>query len=100
MCSWMMLPIRDEARIANSRTDSSINIWLYLSIEFLIGAVISGFSTILHVVKSLLPKPPRDLTGDVVLVRTLIFIPISYALNILLQIFPIILKYNIYLYKI
>lgn len=67
----MMLSIRDEAIIANSRTDSSTNIWFYLSVEFLIGAVISGFLSILNVVKLLLPKPPRDLTGDVVLVRTL-----------------------------
>ncbi|XP_050455938.1 estradiol 17-beta-dehydrogenase 11-like isoform X4 [Cataglyphis hispanica] len=64
----MMLSIRDEAIIVNSRTDSSINIWFYLSIEFLIGAVISGFLSILNVVKLLLPKPPRDLTGDVVLI--------------------------------
>ncbi|KAM0731506.1 Estradiol 17-beta-dehydrogenase 11 [Formica fusca] len=64
----MMLSIRDEAITANSRTGSSINIWLYLSMEFLIGAVISGFLSILNAVKSLLPKPPRDLTGDVVLV--------------------------------
>ncbi|XP_070169859.1 retinol dehydrogenase 10-A isoform X3 [Polyergus mexicanus] len=68
MAGWMMLSIRDEAITANSRTDSSINIWLYFSIEFLIGAVISGFLSILSAVKSLLPKPPRDLTGDVVLV--------------------------------
>lgn len=67
-----MLSIRDEAITANSKTGSSINIWLYLSIEFLIGAVISGFLSILNAVKSLLPKPPRDLTGDVVLVRTLL----------------------------
>lgn len=72
MYSWMMLPIREETIITNSRTVSSTNIWLYLSIEFLVGAVISGFLTILNAVKSLLPKPPRDLTGDVVLVRTLL----------------------------
>lgn len=72
MYSWMMLPIREETIITNSRTVSSTNIWLYLSIEFLIGAVISGILTILNAVKSLLPKPPRDLTGDVVLVRTLL----------------------------
>ncbi|CAL1681845.1 unnamed protein product [Lasius platythorax] len=64
----MMLPIREETIITNSRTVSSTNIWLYLSIEFLVGAVISGFLTILNAVKSLLPKPPRDLTGDVVLI--------------------------------
>ncbi|XP_072764038.1 short-chain dehydrogenase/reductase family 16C member 6 [Anoplolepis gracilipes] len=63
----MMLPIRDEA-IITKRSDSSTNIWLYLSAEFLIGAAISGFLSILSAVKSLLPKPPRDLTGDVVLI--------------------------------
>lgn len=47
---------------------SSTALWFYLSIEFLIGIAISLFVTILGIVKSLLPKPPRDLTGDVVLV--------------------------------
>lgn len=64
----MMLPIKDEGIIANSRIDSSINIWLYLSIEFLIGAIISGFLSTLNAIKSLLPKPPRSLAGDVVLI--------------------------------
>ncbi|XP_011251611.1 estradiol 17-beta-dehydrogenase 11 [Camponotus floridanus] len=64
----MMLPIKDEGIIANSKIDSSINIWFYLSIEFLIGAIISGFLSILNTIKSLLPKPPRSLAGDVVLI--------------------------------
>ncbi|XP_011632814.1 estradiol 17-beta-dehydrogenase 11-like [Pogonomyrmex barbatus] len=64
----MMLRVRDEAVVTDSRTGFSINFWFYLSIEFLIGAVISGFLTLLDVIKSFLPKPPRDLTGDVVLI--------------------------------
>ncbi|XP_012219803.1 short-chain dehydrogenase/reductase family 16C member 6-like [Linepithema humile] len=63
----MMLPFRDEAVIVSSRTGSS-NLWFYLSIEFIIGAIISGFLIILGLVKSFLPKRPRDLTGDVVLI--------------------------------
>ncbi|EFN75605.1 Retinol dehydrogenase 10-A [Harpegnathos saltator] len=47
---------------------SSINLWFFLSAEFLIGAVISAILVLLSVIKSLLPKPPRDLTGDVVLI--------------------------------
>ncbi|XP_012531650.1 estradiol 17-beta-dehydrogenase 11 [Monomorium pharaonis] len=64
----MMLRVRDESTITNSRTGFSINVLFYLSAEFLIGAIISGFLTILNIIKSLLPKPPRDLTGDVVLI--------------------------------
>lgn len=64
----MMLPIRDEVAITNSRIGSSINFWFYLSIEFLIGAIISGILTLLDIIKSFLPKPPRDLTGNVILV--------------------------------
>lgn len=89
MCSWMMLPIKDEA---NSRTDSSINIWLFLSVEFLIGAIISGFLSILNTVKSLLPKPPRNLAGDVVLV-CIFFTYIIHLESYL--IFTVNLKYHI-----
>lgn len=64
----MMLLVRDKVVIANSRTEPSVNLWFYLSVEFLIGAVISGVLALLGVIKSLLPKPPRDLTGNVVLV--------------------------------
>jgi len=69
----MMLPMQDKV-ITNSRTAYSDNLWLYLSAEFLIATVISGFLTILNVIKSFLPKPPRDLTGNVILVRILISI--------------------------
>jgi len=67
----MMLRVRDESIVTNLRTGFSIKFLFYLSFEFLIGAVISGFLIILNVIKSLLPKPPRDLSGDVVLVCTL-----------------------------
>jgi len=65
-----MLRVRDESIVTNLRTGFSVNFLFYLSFEFLIGAVISGFLIILNVIKSLLPKPPRNLSGDVVLVRT------------------------------
>ncbi|TGZ46021.1 estradiol 17-beta-dehydrogenase 11-like [Temnothorax curvispinosus] len=64
----MMLRVTDESVITNSRGGFSINFLFYLSIEFVIGAVISSILAILDVIKSLLPKPPRDLSGDVVLI--------------------------------
>lgn len=70
----MMLRVTDQSVITNSRTGFSINFLFYLSVEFLIGVVISCTLAILDAIKSLLPKPPRDLSGDVVLVRTLLFI--------------------------
>ncbi|XP_078037100.1 short-chain dehydrogenase/reductase family 16C member 6 [Augochlora pura] len=58
-----------EVPVTNSRFGSpSSTVWLILAIEFLIGGLVSGLLAILKFVKSLLPKPPRDLTGDVVLV--------------------------------
>lgn len=47
----------------------SAKLLLYLSIEFLIAIAIACFISILNLIKSLLPKPPRDLTGNVVLVN-------------------------------
>ncbi|XP_011872828.1 PREDICTED: estradiol 17-beta-dehydrogenase 11-like [Vollenhovia emeryi] len=64
----MMLRVTDESVIATSRTGFSINFLFYLCAEFLIGAVISNILAILDIIKSLLPKPPRDLSGDVVLI--------------------------------
>ncbi|KYN45161.1 Short-chain dehydrogenase/reductase family 16C member 6 [Trachymyrmex septentrionalis] len=64
-----MLRVKDESVTTKaSRTGFSINVLFYLSSEFIIGAVISSFLVILNVIKSLLPKPPRDLSGDVVLI--------------------------------
>lgn len=64
-----MLSLKEESFAKNPRTGSVFNAtWFYLSAEFLIGAAISGILAILSIVKSILPKPPRDLTGDVVLV--------------------------------
>ncbi|XP_076682230.1 estradiol 17-beta-dehydrogenase 11 isoform X2 [Andrena cerasifolii] len=64
-----MLVLRDEVVSVNSRVDKPPStVWLFLTVEFLIGALLSCFLTVLGVIKSLLPKPPRDLTGDVVLV--------------------------------
>ncbi|XP_033351020.1 short-chain dehydrogenase/reductase family 16C member 6-like isoform X1 [Bombus vosnesenskii] len=64
-----MHPIKDEMAIVGSRIPySSFTIWLFLSIEFVITMLLSIFLRILKIFKSLLPEPPRDLTGDVVLV--------------------------------
>ncbi|XP_053996602.1 estradiol 17-beta-dehydrogenase 11-like [Hylaeus anthracinus] len=64
-----MFVSRDEAMTVNSRTGCpSSTVWLYLTVEFLIGMFLSGILAILGVVKTLLPKPPRDLAGDIVLV--------------------------------
>ncbi|XP_035737954.1 short-chain dehydrogenase/reductase family 16C member 6-like [Vespa mandarinia] len=46
----------------------SVKLLFYLSIEFLIAIAISCFISILNLIKSVLPKPPRDLTGNVVLI--------------------------------
>ncbi|XP_018059250.1 PREDICTED: epidermal retinol dehydrogenase 2-like [Atta colombica] len=64
----MMLRVKDESVTTNSRRGFSINFLFYLSFEFVIGAIISSFLVILNVIKSLLPKPPRNLSGDVVLI--------------------------------
>ncbi|KAG7199671.1 hypothetical protein KM043_014261 [Ampulex compressa] len=67
--SWKMLVLSEDTLITNWRgTLSSKTIWLYLSVEFLIGGIIFAFIATLSIIKSLLPKPPRDLTGDIVLV--------------------------------
>ncbi|XP_076238789.1 putative oxidoreductase SSP0419 isoform X3 [Calliopsis andreniformis] len=64
MNAWMLV-LRDDA--VNPRvTNPPASIWFFFTFEFLVGAALSGFLTILQVIKSLLPKPPRDLTGDVV----------------------------------
>ncbi|OAD56022.1 Retinol dehydrogenase 10, partial [Eufriesea mexicana] len=64
-----MLPIRDETVIVNPRmVYPSSTVWLFLTIEFFVSTFLSAFLTALTVIKSLLPKPPRDLTGDVVLI--------------------------------
>ncbi|XP_032670329.1 retinol dehydrogenase 10-B-like [Odontomachus brunneus] len=64
----MLLPITKETTIATSSMAPSTNLWFFLSVEFLIGTVISTILAVLSVIKSFLPKPPRDLTGDVVLI--------------------------------
>lgn len=64
-----MIPLRDEHVIINTKIGtSSIPLWLYLSIEFIIGIAIAFLVLILDIIKLFLPKPPRDLNGDVVLV--------------------------------
>ncbi|XP_014211283.1 retinol dehydrogenase 10-like [Copidosoma floridanum] len=62
-----MLALREEA-VSSGPTGPSSVTWFYLSFEFLLGLAVSGFLVLLAAVKSALPKPPRDLTGDVVLV--------------------------------
>lgn len=80
-----MHPIKDEMAIVSSRIPySSFTIWLFLSIEFVISMLLSIFLRILKMFKSLLPEPPRDLTGDVVLVRiqSISREPLEYTLEI------------------
>ncbi|XP_011495788.1 PREDICTED: epidermal retinol dehydrogenase 2-like [Ceratosolen solmsi marchali] len=64
-----MLSIRTESVISWSRSSNpSFLGWVYLNIEILLGLGLSGFLVFLGIVKSFLPKPPRDLTGNIVLV--------------------------------
>lgn len=77
-----MFPFRNEEAIVYSRTGSSY-LWFYFSIEFLICAVFSSFFSILGFIKTLLPKPPRNLANDVVLVcqkETNLIILLIYSL--------------------
>lgn len=63
-----MVPMKEEV-FTNSRMGSPSSIaWLYLLAEFFIGVLLSTTLFFLGIIKSLLPKPPRDLTGDIVLV--------------------------------
>lgn len=65
----MLVPVREEVLVSSPRIGSTSSVaWLYLLAEFLIGAAFSGFLALLGLVKSVLPQPPRDLTGDVALV--------------------------------
>ncbi|XP_076636316.1 short-chain dehydrogenase/reductase family 16C member 6 [Colletes latitarsis] len=64
-----MFVLKDETLTRNSRTGCpSSTVWLYLTVEFFIGTFLSGILAILAIIKALLPKPPRDLTGDVVVI--------------------------------
>lgn len=67
-----MIPIRDEIiEDCHSRsTSQSSSPWFHLSLELIISIVISVTITLLRFIKTLLPAPPRDLKGDVVLVST------------------------------
>lgn len=65
----LMFCTRDEIMVTCSRTGCpSSTLWLFLTFEFLIGIFLSVFMGVLMLIKSLLPKPPRDLTGDIVLI--------------------------------
>ncbi|KAL7299284.1 hypothetical protein TKK_0007867 [Trichogramma kaykai] len=64
-----MLTMREESILSSEIIKSSSTVtWFFLSFEFLLGLGISACLLLLTFVKTLLPKPPRDLTGDVVLV--------------------------------
>ncbi|XP_015588068.1 short-chain dehydrogenase/reductase family 16C member 6 isoform X2 [Cephus cinctus] len=64
-----MIPLKEESLMFYSKNDNFTTIaWLYLYTQFIVGAVISGFLAFLAVLKSILPKPPRDLTGDIALI--------------------------------
>ncbi|XP_014486252.1 PREDICTED: retinol dehydrogenase 10-B-like [Dinoponera quadriceps] len=64
----MLLPNKEEEIIVNPRMVSLTSLWFFFSAEFLIGIAVSAFLALLNAIKSFLPKPPRDLTGDVVLI--------------------------------
>lgn len=69
MKSETMISLREESLISNSRSGGPTSAtWWYLSAEFIIGLSISGLLTILGVIKSLLPKPPKDITGEIVVI--------------------------------
>lgn len=64
--------LEKKQTILNSSMVPSTNLWFFLSVEFLIGTAISAILAVLNAIKLFLPKPPRDLTGDVVLVSVLL----------------------------
>ncbi|XP_012348439.1 retinol dehydrogenase 10 isoform X2 [Apis florea] len=64
-----MSSIKDDTIIVNSQLRHSVStLWFFLTFEFLISTFLSIFLAILTFIKSLLPKPPRDLTGDIILI--------------------------------
>lgn len=72
--SEIMIPVRDEvltkssdARLVDNLTTNSY--WFYLfAAEFLLGLGVSGFIWLLEMVKNFLPKPPKNISENVVLV--------------------------------
>lgn len=70
-----MISLREESLVTNSRIGGPTSAtWWYLSAEFIIGLSISGLLTILGIIKSFLPKPPKDLTGEIVVVLKQLFL--------------------------
>ncbi|XP_076395530.1 estradiol 17-beta-dehydrogenase 11 isoform X2 [Megachile rotundata] len=68
-CQDAMLFTTDKSLMVNPKMEyPSTNFWVFFTVEFLMGVLLSGFLAILKIVKSSLPKPPRDLTGDVVVI--------------------------------
>ncbi|XP_051155727.1 estradiol 17-beta-dehydrogenase 11-like isoform X3 [Leptopilina boulardi] len=64
-----MISMREESLISNSRIGGPTSAtWWYLSAEFIIALSISGLLTILGIIKTFLPKPPKDLTGEIVVI--------------------------------
>lgn len=64
-----MSSVKDDAIVVNSQLRHSVStLWFFLTFEFLISTFLSIFLAILTFIKSLLPKPPRDLTGDIILI--------------------------------
>ncbi|XP_006561757.1 retinol dehydrogenase 10-A isoform X3 [Apis mellifera] len=64
-----MSSVKDDAVVVNSQLRHSVStLWFFLTFEFLISTFLSIFLAILTFIKSLLPKPPRDLTGDIILI--------------------------------
>ncbi|XP_063993565.1 short-chain dehydrogenase/reductase family 16C member 6-like [Diachasmimorpha longicaudata] len=63
-----MMPLRDAVLVNSRLRGPSSTTWLYLFAEFFLGAVFSAALALLGVVRTILPKPPRNLSGDVVLI--------------------------------
>ncbi|KAK0180509.1 hypothetical protein PV327_006141 [Microctonus hyperodae] len=63
-----MIPLSEQIHINSRMGNITLSAWVSLLAEFIIGIVLSVIIFILRLIKSTLSKPPRDLTGAVVLV--------------------------------
>ncbi|XP_011304013.1 short-chain dehydrogenase/reductase family 16C member 6 isoform X2 [Fopius arisanus] len=63
-----MVPLRDDVLVNARPRGPSSTVWIYLLAEFLLAAVFSASLSLLGIIKTILPKPPRDITGDIVLI--------------------------------
>ncbi|KAK0171545.1 hypothetical protein PV328_004988 [Microctonus aethiopoides] len=66
--SCKMIPLNEPIHVNSRMENITSSAWFSLLAEFIIGIVLSATIFILRMIKSTLLKPPRDLTGAVVLV--------------------------------